>query len=97
MMTTTVVELDELEWKVLLALKEELAPDEVVGAPWDRRAAKAGVTLEEFFRVAEPAVLVLGTEHPDYKNLIQSIGSVAQKIGDQGRIQKYSQLLQAIQ
>jgi len=53
MMTTTTVELDELEWRVLLALKEELAPDEIVEQPWQARAAAAGVTLEEFFKVAE--------------------------------------------
>ncbi|MGI9243904.1 MAG: Lrp/AsnC family transcriptional regulator, partial [Verrucomicrobiales bacterium] len=53
MMTTTTVELDELEWRVLLALKEELAPSEIVEQPWQARAAEAGVTLEEFFRVAE--------------------------------------------
>jgi len=52
MMTTTTVELDELEWKVLLALKEELEPEEIVPQPWQDRAAKAGVTLEEFFEVA---------------------------------------------
>jgi DNA-binding Lrp family transcriptional regulator len=53
MMTTTTVELDDLEWRVLLALKEELAADEIVEQPWQARAAAAGVTLEEFFKVAE--------------------------------------------
>lgn len=53
MMTTTVVELEPAEWNVLLALKEELAPDEVVEQPWAARAERAGVTLEEFFAIAE--------------------------------------------
>lgn len=53
MMTTTTVELDELEWRVLLALKEELQPEEIIAQPWQARAAKAGVTLDEFFTVAE--------------------------------------------
>ena len=53
MMTTTTVELDDLEWRVLLALKEELGADEIIEQPWQARAAAAGVTLEEFFRVAE--------------------------------------------
>jgi hypothetical protein len=48
-----VVELDELEWRVLLALKEELQPDEINSQPWQARAAKANVTLDEFFKVAE--------------------------------------------
>ena len=53
MMTTSTVELDDLEWRVLLALKEELGADEIIEQPWQARAAAAGVTLEEFFRVAE--------------------------------------------
>ena len=53
MLTTATVELEENEWEVLLALKEELAPDEVVEQPWQARAAQAGVALEEFFEIAE--------------------------------------------
>ena len=53
MMTTTVVELDDEEWKVLLALKEELEPHEIISNCWDARAEKAGVSLERFFEVAE--------------------------------------------
>ena len=32
-MTTTVVELSSLEWNVLLAMKEELEPDEINSDP----------------------------------------------------------------
>ncbi|MDP0491984.1 MAG: Lrp/AsnC family transcriptional regulator [Verrucomicrobiota bacterium JB023] len=53
MMTTTTVELTPVEWDVLLALKEELAPEEVIANCWDARATKAGVSLEEFFTIAE--------------------------------------------
>jgi len=53
MMTTTVVELDDEEWTVLLSLKEELEPNEVVRNCWDARAEKAGVSLERFYQVAE--------------------------------------------
>ena len=53
MMTTTVVELSEEEWKVLLALKEELKPSEIIRHCWDARAKKAGVSLDRFFEVAE--------------------------------------------
>ena len=53
MMTTTTVDLTKEEWEVLLALKEELAPDEIVENPWLRRAETAGVSLERFHEVAE--------------------------------------------
>ena len=53
MMTTTVVDLTDEEWTVLLALKEELATDEVIRNCWDARAEQAGVSLERFFEVAE--------------------------------------------
>jgi DNA-binding Lrp family transcriptional regulator len=52
MMTTATVELDEEEWKVLLALKEELTLDEVGPNPWQGRAEQAGVSLERFCEVA---------------------------------------------
>ena len=53
MMTTTTVELNDLEWKVLLALKGELSSDEIHENPWQARADEAGVTFEEFCSVAE--------------------------------------------
>ena len=53
MMTTATVDLTPEEWNVLLALKEELGPEEICATPWDRRAEAAGVTLERFFQVAE--------------------------------------------
>lgn len=48
-----VAELDDREWKVLLALKREFAPDEIHSSPWKARAAESGVSLEEFYRIAE--------------------------------------------
>lgn len=45
--------LSEHEWDVLLALKREFAPEEIRPNPWASRATEAGITLEEFFRVAE--------------------------------------------
>lgn len=48
-----VVDLTEAEWRVLTALKRELSPDEIVPEVWQRRAEEAGVTLDEFCRVAE--------------------------------------------
>lgn len=46
------VELSEREWRVLLALKRELAPAELTRAPWRGRAAEAGETYEGFLEVA---------------------------------------------
>jgi DNA-binding Lrp family transcriptional regulator len=52
MMTTSVVELTDEEWRVLLALKEELRPEEIVAGPWVGRAASAGVPLRQFSEIA---------------------------------------------
>jgi DNA-binding Lrp family transcriptional regulator len=49
---TNIVELSELDWRVLEPLKREFAVDEIVADPWAGRAAEAGVPLEEFVRVA---------------------------------------------
>jgi DNA-binding Lrp family transcriptional regulator len=53
METTTTVELTPEEWNVLLALKEELTPDEICEEPWTARATRAGVSFERFCAVAE--------------------------------------------
>jgi len=49
----SIVTLNELEWRILTALKRELAPDEIVRDLWRARAAEAGVPLETFLEVAE--------------------------------------------
>lgn len=49
---TNIVELSDLEWRVLVPLKRELAAHEIVARPWVARAAEAGVSVEEFHRVA---------------------------------------------
>jgi DNA-binding Lrp family transcriptional regulator len=49
---TNVVELTDAEWKILEPLKRELALDEITEDPWRARAAEAGVSLDEFLRVA---------------------------------------------
>ncbi|HKR63771.1 MAG TPA: Lrp/AsnC family transcriptional regulator [Thermoanaerobaculia bacterium] len=50
---TAKVELSDLEWRVMTALKRELTPDEVRRDLWERRAAEAGVPLETFLEVAQ--------------------------------------------
>lgn len=47
------VTLSALEWRVLGSLKREFAVDEVVAEPWRARAAEAGVSYEEFLRIAQ--------------------------------------------
>ena len=49
---TNIVELSAAEWRVLAALKRELAPEEVRSHPWRARAAAAGIDYEEFLRIA---------------------------------------------
>lgn len=49
----TVTTLNELEWRVLTALKREFAPEELVANLWDARAKEAGVPLPTFFAIAE--------------------------------------------
>jgi DNA-binding Lrp family transcriptional regulator len=53
MIPVQVVDLNDLEWKILLALKREFAPQEIRPTPWASRAEEAGVSLDEFYRVAE--------------------------------------------
>ncbi len=49
---TSLVELSDLDWRVLVPLKRELTPDEISQDIWSARAAEAGVDRETFLRVA---------------------------------------------
>jgi DNA-binding Lrp family transcriptional regulator len=49
---TTIVELSDLEWRVLTALKREFEPNEIVRDLWAARAKEADVSVDEFARVA---------------------------------------------
>jgi hypothetical protein len=53
MIPVQLVELNEHEWNVLVALKREFTPEEITPSPWAGRANEAGVSVEEFCRVAE--------------------------------------------
>jgi DNA-binding Lrp family transcriptional regulator len=48
-----IVRLNEVEWRILTALKREFAPAELVPNLWAARADEAGVPLAEFLRAAE--------------------------------------------
>jgi DNA-binding Lrp family transcriptional regulator len=50
---TQIVELNDLQWRVLIALKRELEPEEISLDVWAGRAKEAEVSLDEFCRVAE--------------------------------------------
>ncbi len=50
---THIVQLSDLDWRVLTALKREFEPDELVRNLWDARAAEAGVDLDTFLSVAQ--------------------------------------------
>jgi len=49
----TMTTLNDLEWRILIALKREFEADEIVPNIWKARAEEAGVPLETFYEVAE--------------------------------------------
>jgi DNA-binding Lrp family transcriptional regulator len=49
---TNIVELSDLDWRVLEPLKREFTIDEIGNEPWVARAAEAGVSVGEFLGVA---------------------------------------------
>ena len=49
---TNIVELSDLDWRVLVSLKREFTTDEIVSSPWRRRAVEARVEYDEFLSVA---------------------------------------------
>jgi len=53
MTTTLTVDLSPQEWEVLLALKEELTPEEISTDPWGPRADAIGMDRESFLKIAE--------------------------------------------
>ncbi|MEO7715034.1 MAG: Lrp/AsnC family transcriptional regulator [Capsulimonas sp.] len=48
---TNIVELSELEWRVLASLKREFEPNEIRRDLWASRAEEAGVDLDTFYKV----------------------------------------------
>src|SRR6266508_2956856 len=49
----TTTTLNDLEWRILCALKREFDPEELVPNLWDARAREAGVPLQTFLEAAE--------------------------------------------
>src|SRR4026208_1094705 len=78
MMPVQRVELSDRQWDVLLALKREFTPEEVSPSPWVSRASEAGVSLEEFCRVAEDlsARKIVGRFSTFLEHVKPSVGGV---------------------
>jgi hypothetical protein len=49
----TLATLNDLEWRILVALKREFTPEELAPNLWEARAREAGVPLTTFHEVAE--------------------------------------------
>jgi DNA-binding Lrp family transcriptional regulator len=49
---TNIVELSQMEWRVLTALKREFTVAEITANPWRARAEDAGLPLEQFIHIA---------------------------------------------
>lgn len=49
---TNIVELSDLDWRVLEPLKREFAITEIGSSPWAARATEAGLSLDEFAKIA---------------------------------------------
>jgi len=52
-MEVAIADLNELEWRVMTAVKREFEPEEIIEDIWTARTAEAGVSLEDFFRIAK--------------------------------------------
>ena len=52
-MQVAIVDLTAEEWRVMTAVKREFKPEEIIEDIWTVRAAEAGVSLDEFFRIAK--------------------------------------------
>jgi DNA-binding Lrp family transcriptional regulator len=49
---TDIIELSDLEWRVLMELKREFEVDEIQRDLWQPRAEARGISLDEFYRIA---------------------------------------------
>jgi DNA-binding Lrp family transcriptional regulator len=52
MITADIVDLNQEEWDVLIAMKRDFKPEEIVPEIWAARAKEAGVSLDRFCEVA---------------------------------------------
>ena len=52
-MEVAIADLNDLDWRVMTAVKREFEPEEIIEDIWTARAAEAGMSLEDFFRIAK--------------------------------------------
>ena len=78
MVPVQIVSLTAHEWDVLQALKREFAPEEIKPSPWVARANEAGVSAEEFYRMAEEltARKIIGRFSTFLEHVKPSVGGV---------------------
>jgi DNA-binding Lrp family transcriptional regulator len=78
MVPVQIVSLTTREWDVLQALKREFAPEEIKPSSWVARANEAGVSVEEFYRVAEEltARKIIGRFSTFLEHVKPSVGGV---------------------
>ena len=78
MVPVQIVSLTVREWNVLQALKREFAPEEIKPSPWAARANEAGVSAEEFYRMAEEltARKIIGRFSTFLEHVKPSVGGV---------------------
>ncbi len=83
---TNIVELNDQEWRVLTALKREFEPDEIQPNPWQHRASEAGMTLEEFTRLAQ------ALNHRGVVGRFSTFLEHVKKLSDGSRVTKFNAL-----
>ena len=78
MVPVQIVSLTTREWDVLQALKREFVLEEIKPSPWLARAKEAGVSAEEFYRVAEEltARKIIGRFSTFLEHVKPSVGGV---------------------
>ncbi len=86
MQETKTVELNDEEWQVLLSVKEQLKPEEMIEEPWSLRAAELGMSTERYCRIAEQL---------DHKKVIGRFATFLEHVrakADDGPITKFNGL-----
>ncbi len=86
LITTSLVELTDMEWRVLPPLKREFQEDELVPEPWRARAREAGVDYQTFLEIARQL---------DTKGVIGRFSTFLEhvkKVGGSGRVTRFNAL-----
>jgi DNA-binding Lrp family transcriptional regulator len=78
MIPVQIVDLNDHQWNVLLALKREFTPEEIRASPWVARANEVDVSADEFYGVAEElsARKIIGRFSTFLEHVKPSVGGV---------------------